>query len=181
MALKDVKQAEVVFDSEPARPGNPTQRQPRDEHVEDTNDDQDDATSSKTETLSYDDKKEIEKGGLDVATRKLEEIGYVVQRMPDSNPGYDLRATKEKETLRVEVKAHLKTAAKIDLSIREWEECVRWKNSSDGNRWELWNVENLSADSAAPIKISRCTEIPEEAIETSMMRVDVRRCVRKQV
>ena len=123
--MKDVKQAEVVFNSEPAKSGNPTQRHPRDEHVADTNDDHDDATSSKAETLSYDDKKEIEKGGLDVVTRKLEEIGYAVQRMPDNNPGYDLRATKEKENLRVEVKAHLKIAAKIDLSIREWEECVR--------------------------------------------------------
>jgi hypothetical protein len=61
------------------------------------------------------------------------------------------------------------------------QECERWKYSNDGNRWELWNVENLSADSTAPITISRCTEIPEEAIEASMMRVDVRRCVKRQL
>jgi hypothetical protein len=99
--------------------------------------------------------------------------------MRGNNPGYDLLATKENETLRVEVKAHLKSATKIDLSIREWHEYATWKESTGDVRWELWNVENLCDESTAPIRISRCTEIPEEAVETSMMRVDVSRCVKK--
>jgi len=101
--------------------------------------------------------------------------------MDQTSPGYDLRATKENKILRVEVKGHLKTASKVDLPSGEWEEYLRWKNSTDGNCWELWNVENLSVDAAAPIRISRCTDIPREAIETSMMRVDVRRCVRTEI
>lgn len=118
----------------------------------------------------------VERRGREFATRKLKELGFDVTPMPTTSPGYDLLAKKAAEILRVEVKAHLSKAKIIDLPIGEFREYARSKVRVDNDRWELWNVEQLGGDSSTAVEITRYAEIPEEAIEAKLLRVDLRQC-----
>ena len=95
--------------------------------------------------------------------------------MPQSNPGFDIRATRQGVELRVEVKAHTGSASIVDVTKREIEECSR-QEAREGIRWELWNVENLSAAVPSPIRITRYDHIPDDALSERILALDLRKC-----
>ncbi len=127
--------------------------------------------------LSDEQRIEVEKRGRASAARWLESRGYRVEQMSQFNPGFDLCATKGGECLLIELKAHMQTAQVVDLTRRELEEHSRCnRGSSASERWELWNVENLSLDVTAGIQITRYDSIPDDAFKTRILSLDLRRC-----
>ncbi|MGO8926552.1 MAG: hypothetical protein ACLQU3_06670 [Limisphaerales bacterium] len=131
-----------------------------------------------SENLTQDQKKAIEKRGREFAGLVLaKQMGYAVTQMPDTHPGYDLLAQKGEENLRVEVKAHLRTASVIDLTIRELHEYARWKEAGRPlERWELWNIEHLAGADESEVIVTRYSDIPEDALDAKLLRVDLRKC-----
>ncbi len=125
-----------------------------------------------SEDLTEEQKADLEKAGRSIARRELEKLGFSVEEMPTNNPGFDLRANKNKEELRIEVKAHLGRALKVELTQREYKEYLGQK----GYRWELWNIEHLKKDDGEPVVITRYDEIPEDALDTKIFRVDLKKC-----
>jgi len=117
-------------------------------------------------------KKEVENAGREFATQELEKKGYVVEKMPFDNPGFDLRAKRSDKELRVEVKAHSGRATVVDVTQREYKEYLEKR----GYYWELWNVEHLIKDDANPVVITRYNQIPDNALETRTFRVDLKKC-----
>lgn len=129
---------------------------------------------SDREELTQEQKNEIEKCGRDAAARVLRK-DYHVKPMDEYNPGYDIRATREEEELRVEVKAHRRTSKTVQLTVREFSEYEeQLRNQSV--KWQLWNVENLSAHVSAPITITRYDSIPKEALSTQQFSLDLTKC-----
>lgn len=127
--------------------------------------------------LTDDERAEVEKCGREFAARWLERKGYQVEQMPQFNAGFDLRATKEGERLLIEIKTHTHAAKTVDLTKRELEEHNRCnREGATSERWELWNVENLAADSTASIQITRYDSIPDDAFKTRILSLDLRRC-----
>ena len=68
--------------------------------------------------------------------------------MSPYNPGFDLRAKKGDDELRVEVKAHTGRATVVDLTNRQYREYLG--QQEQGYRWQLWNVEHLAESDEAP-------------------------------
>jgi len=122
--------------------------------------------------LTDSEKAELEEAGRDHAARELERTGFSVEKMPQANPGFDLRARKNGEELRVEVKAHRGRATVVDVTQREYREYL----GQQGYRWELWNVEHLAENGASPVTITRYDAIPDDALDTRTFRVDLKQC-----
>ncbi|MBI3464248.1 MAG: ATP-binding protein [Planctomycetes bacterium] len=123
-------------------------------------------------SLTDKEKAELEKAGRLLAARELEKMGFIVEKMPLDNPGFDLRAKGNGEELRVEVKAHTGRATVVDVTQRQYKEYL----GQQGYRWELWNVEHLAADDADSVTITRYHNIPDDALDACMFRVDLKRC-----
>jgi hypothetical protein len=133
------------------------------------------------ESLTQAEKAEIDRRAKDFAALELQkpEFGYTqVHQMASQSPGYDLRAEKGDETLRVEVKGHLKAATKVFVTKREWKEYSR---QTTDNRWELWNVEFLAADAGQPVRITRYSQIPNYAVEVSGLWIELADCSFKDI
>ena len=130
---------------------------------------------TETEQLTQEQKNEIETCGRAAAARKLTEMGYSVTQMPQKHRGFDIRATKNGAELRVEVKAHRRTASVVEITKGEVEECSRHQDR-ESVRWELWNIENLSTTVSSPIAITRYNQIPDEALRERLLTLDLRKC-----
>ncbi len=129
-------------------------------------------TGQEGRVLTDAEKSELEAAGRAFAVRELERIGFSVEEMPQSNPGFDIRAKKEDVELRVEVKAHGGRATIVDVTQREYKEYL----SQKGYRWQLWNVEYLAENDANPALITRYDTIPDDALDVRTFRVDLKRC-----
>ncbi|MDZ7391636.1 MAG: ATP-binding protein [candidate division KSB1 bacterium] len=129
-------------------------------------------TEHEDRSLADAEKEELEEAGRTIAARELERIGYVVENMPQGNPGFDLRAKKNGDELHVEVKAHSGRATVVELTQREYKEYL----GQQGYRWELWNVEHLAEDDSHSVSITRYDQIPDDALTARTCRVDLRKC-----
>jgi hypothetical protein len=126
-------------------------------------------------TASADDKAALEQCGREFAARKLASMGYAVTAMSQRNPGFDLKAEKPGDTLKVEVKAHAGEASSVFVTQREWEEHLKTRGVS-GQAWELWNVENLAKSSGKNPTIQRVRHIPKSAMKESGYWIDLSQC-----
>lgn len=126
--------------------------------------------------LTEEEKTELEKAGRGFATRELEKNGYAVEKMSLDNPGFDLRAKRSGEELRVEVKAHAGPASVVEITQRQYKEYL----GQQGYHWELWNVEHLAENEADPVEITRYADIPDEALNARTFRVDLRKCQQRE-
>ncbi len=115
---------------------------------------------------------EFDEIGKDFAAQELRKMGFSVERMPRFNPGFDLRASRAGEELRVEVKGHSGRGSVVNVTCREYEEYLRM----EGYSWELWNVEHLAVDDSCTVVITRYDHISEEALNTRIFRVDLKKC-----
>ena len=115
---------------------------------------------------------EFDEIGKDFAAQELQKMGFSVERMPRFNPGFDLRASRAGEELRVEVKGHSGRGSVVNVTCREYEEYLRM----EGYSWELWNVEHLAEDDSCTVVITRYDHISEEALNTRIFRVDLKKC-----
>lgn len=113
----------------------------------------------------------VEQTGRQLVLRYLREQGYEVEEQPTSQPGYDILAKKEGQEYHIEVKAHIRKAGTVTLTMREYNEYA----SQQGYRWQLWNVEDLEAGKTPMITIY--THIPIEALEAQSLKVNLRRCL----
>jgi hypothetical protein len=123
-------------------------------------------------SLSDCEKAELEEAGRLFAARELESLGFSVEKMPLDNPGFDLRATRKGEELRVEVKAHSQRATIVNVTQRQYKEYL----GQQGYWWELWNVEHLAENETDLVTITRYDDIPEDALDARMFRVDLKKC-----
>ena len=123
-------------------------------------------------SLTEAEKEKIEEAGRTIAARELESMGFSVEKMPQSNPGFDLLAKKEEDELRVEVKAHSGRATVVEITNREYKEYL----VQQGYRWELWNIEHLAADDSHSVVIMRYDQIPDDALDVRTFRVDLKKC-----
>jgi hypothetical protein len=78
------------------------------------------------------------------------------------NHGYDLLAIKPGHVLRIEIKAHLREAKSVFVTLKEWKQSKERNGLADDDRWELWNVENLAADTGK-VRITRYSKLPDSA------------------
>jgi hypothetical protein len=122
--------------------------------------------------LTDSEKEKLEAAGIDLVVRELERMGYSVEKMPQDNPGFDLRAKGDGEELHVEVKAHSGRASVVEVTQREYKEYL----AQQGYRWELWNVEHLAESDASPVRITRYDTIPDDALDVRTFRVDLKKC-----
>jgi len=129
-------------------------------------------TGQEGHSLTDKEKAELEEAGRCVAARELEKMGYAVKKMPQENPGFDLRGRKGGEELRVEVKAHLGRATVVDVTQRQYNEYL----GQQGYHWELWNVEHLTENDTEPVAITRYDDIPDDAPHARTFRVDLKKC-----
>lgn len=142
---------------------------------EQTNKNRPEATSGLT-SVSSESKTALEECGREFAVNKLEELGYKkVEQMGPQNPGFDLRAFRPGDTLKVEVKSHAREASNVFISQREYEE-YRKTLGIDGETWELWNVENLAKSSGKTPTIQRVGHIPESTMKENGYWVDLSQC-----
>jgi len=125
--------------------------------------------------LTQEEKERIEDAGRAAAARELKRMGYAVTQMPRKNRGFDIKATKDDAELRVEVKAHRRSASVVEITIGEVEEYSR-QQGNESVRWELWNVENLSSGASGSITITRYDQIPDEALREHLLVLDLRKC-----
>jgi hypothetical protein len=130
------------------------------------------ASGHEAHSLTEEEKAQLEEAGRCITRRELETMGYTVENMPQENPGFDLRATKDGEELRVEVKAHTGKATVVDVTQRQYKEYL----GQQGYRWELWNVEHLAENDTEPVAITRYDDIPDDALDARTFRVDLRKC-----
>ncbi|RLB94442.1 MAG: hypothetical protein DRH50_06390 [Deltaproteobacteria bacterium] len=129
-------------------------------------------TGQEGRSLTDTEKAELEAAGRALAARELESMGFSVEEMPQGNPGFDLRAKKDGDELRVEVKAHGGRATIVDVTQREYKEYL----GQQRYRWELWNVEHLAKDDSHQVVITRYDQIPDDALDVRTFRVDLKRC-----
>jgi hypothetical protein len=125
--------------------------------------------------LTEAEKVELEEAGRVLAARELESMDFSVEKMPQGNPGFDLRAKKDGDELRVEVKAHGGRATIVDVTHREYQEYL----GQQGYRWELWNVEHLAENDISSVVITRYDTISDDALDVRTFRVDLKKCQRK--
>lgn len=117
----------------------------------------------------------MEEEGREFAANELKKMGYEVEQMGQHNPGFDLRAEKTGEVFKVEVKAHAGEASSVFVTRREYEEYLATLGVN-GEKWELWNVENLAKSSGKNPTIQRIGHIPESAMKESGYWVDLSQC-----
>lgn len=129
-------------------------------------------TGQERRSLTDAEKAELEEAGRTLAARALRDKGFSVEEMPQGNPGFDLRAIKDGDELRVEVKAHSGRATVVELTQREYKEYL----GQQGYRWELWNVEHLAEDDSHSVTITRYDQIPDDALDARAFRVDLKKC-----
>jgi hypothetical protein len=122
--------------------------------------------------LTNTEKIELEKAGRGIAARRLKEIGFIVEDMPFDNKGFDLRARRSNEELRVEVKAHVGRATVVDVTHPQYKEYL----GQQGYCWELWNVEHLAESDTNQVVLTRYDRIPDDALDVRTFRVDLKRC-----
>jgi len=122
--------------------------------------------------LTDEERDKLEKAGRHLATRELKNMGYTVEEMPLENPGFDLRAMRGGEELRVEVKAHTGRATVVDVTQRQYKEYL----GQQEYLWELWNVEHLADNDTEPVAITRYDDIPDYALDVRTFRVDLKEC-----
>ncbi len=133
-------------------------------------------TESGLTSTSAEDKAALERCGRQFAAKQLEKMGYTkVEPMGPQNPGFDLRAFKPGDTLKVEVKSHAREASSVFVSQREYEEYLTTLGVN-GETWELWNVENLAKSSGKSPTIQRVGQIPESAMKESGYWVNLSQC-----
>lgn len=125
--------------------------------------------------LTQEEKERIEDAGRAAAARELKRMGYAVTQMPRKNRGFDIKATKDDAELRVEVKAHRRSASVVEITVAEVEEYSK-QQGNESVRWELWNVENLSSGASGSITITRYDQIPDEALREHLLILDLRKC-----
>ena len=130
-----------------------------------------------SERLTDKQKRELERRAREFAVAKLRELGYEVTLLPYYHPGYDLVAAKGEELLHIEVKGHLGGAAVVDLSMREFQAYLAHASGRTREKWQLWNCENIAADSPHPVILTRYDAIPDEALNVRALRLDLRKCV----
>jgi hypothetical protein len=118
-----------------------------------------------------------EEAGRLFAARELKNMGFSVETMPFENPGFDLRAKRNDEELRVEVKSHTGRASVVDVTQRQYREYL----DQQGFRWELWNVEHLAEMDVGSVVITRYTGIPDDALDVRTYRVDLKKCQVPQI
>lgn len=123
--------------------------------------------------ISEESKLEIEQASRKVVEDRLIELGYAVTQMPQRNPGFDIKATKEDVELRIEVKGHLRRGTSITLTMSEHKEYCR---QSESIKWELWNVDYLSANADEDMKITRYNHLPNDALIESEFRLNLNQC-----
>ncbi|GMW02179.1 MAG: hypothetical protein AMXMBFR84_33150 [Candidatus Hydrogenedentota bacterium] len=129
-------------------------------------------TEHEGSVLTEQEKAELEEAGRCFAEKALHDFGYSVEKMSQLNPGFDLRAFGNGEELRVEVKTHTGRATIVEITSRQYKEYLQKRSY----RWELWNVEHLSADDANEVTITRYCEIPDDSLDARTFRVDLRKC-----
>ena len=129
-------------------------------------------TGQEGRSLTDTEKADLEEAGRALAARELESMGFSVAEMSQGNPGFDLRAKKDGDELRVEVKAHGGRATVVDVTQREYKEYL----GQQRYRWELWNVEHLAENDASPVLVTRYDTIPDDALDVRTFRVDLKRC-----
>ncbi len=132
-------------------------------------------TEREGRSLTDVEKTELEETSRVLAARELESMGFSVEKMPQVNPGFDLRAKKDGNELRVEVKSHSGRATVVDVTQRQYKEYL----GQQGYRWELWNVEHLAEDDSYSVVITRYDQIPDDALVARTFRVDLKKCLRK--
>ena len=131
--------------------------------------------SSGLASTSAQEKAAMEKCAREYATKELENLGYTVQPMGSNNPGYDLKATKTGELLKVEVKGHGGESQTVLVTQREWEEHIQTQ-AVQGVIWELWNIQNLSKASGKNPTIQRVRHIPNSAKRDNGYWIDLSQC-----
>ena len=142
---------------------------------EQTNENRREVTSGLS-SVSAESKTALEERGREFAINKLKELGYKkVEPMGLQNPGFDLRAFKPGDTLKVEVKSHAREASIVFVSQREYEEYLTTLGVN-GETWELWNVENLAKSSGKTPTIQRVVHIPESAMKENGYWVKLSQC-----
>ena len=95
--------------------------------------------------------------------------------MDQRSPGYDLLAQKPGDTLKVEVKAHSGESTSVFVTQREWQEYKKTRGRV-GEKWELWNVENLAMDSGKQPSVTPIRHIPNSALKESGYWIDLSQC-----
>ena len=131
--------------------------------------------SSGLAATSAQDKAALEKCAREYATKELKKLGYEVKPMETSNPGYDLKATKPGELLKVEVKGHSSESQTVFVTQREWEEHM-WTDGVENQSWELWDFQNLSKASGKKPTFRRIRHIPKSAKRESGYWIDLSQC-----
>jgi hypothetical protein len=129
-------------------------------------------TGGERRLLTDAEKAQLEAAGRAFAARELDRMGFSVEEKGESNPGFDLLGKKDGDELRVELKAHSGRATVVDLTLRQYQEYL----GQQGYRWELWNIEHLSAEDGELVTITRYCDIPDEALDTRVFRVDLKKC-----
>lgn len=122
--------------------------------------------------LTADERDKLEKAGRTIAERELQKMGYEVEIMETLQPGFDLRGRRDGEELRVEVKTHMGKATVVEVTHRQYKECLGQK----GYRWQLWNVEHLADQEGLEVTLTRYNDIPDDALDVRTFRVDLKRC-----
>ena len=102
-------------------------------------------------------------------------MGYKVVQMGKQNPGYDLLAQKQGDTLKVEVKGHSGQSSSVFVTQSEWGEYLRTHQRA-GECWELWNIENLAQSSGGTPRIKRFRYLPKSALRESGYWIDLKQC-----
>lgn len=151
-----------------------TRSRPQRSQSQPAQDNQRESTSGLTST-SAEDKAALELCGREFVAKALENRGYTVTPMPQRNPGFDLKAEKPGDIIKVEVKAHAGEASSVFITPREWEEHLKTRGVS-GEAWELWNVENLAKSSGKQPTIQRVRHIPKSAMKESGYWIDLNQC-----
>ncbi len=161
----------ITADFVPVRAHNRSRPQrPRTQQTQETR-----RESSGLTSASADDKAALEECGRDVAARKLESMGYAVTPMSQHNPGFDLKAEKPGDILKIEVKSHAGEVNTVFLTKAEWKEYLA-THGMRGEGWELWNVENLAKSSSKNPTIQRVRHIPPSAMTESGYWIDLSLC-----
>lgn len=89
--------------------------------------------------------------------------GFRADDLRHRNLGFDVLATKQGKQIRIEIKAHLRQAASVFVTRKEWDESRKHSEGPPADHWELWNVENLAGDTAGKVRITRYRYLPEDA------------------
>jgi len=94
--------------------------------------------------------------------------------MPLDHPGYDLVAIRGEEILLIEVKGHLGSKDKAEITFNQILACFKPDRFYRGAKWQLWNVENINRNSKLPPEIKIYEELSLEEFEPKSFYHDLR-------